>query len=57
LQAFVEAPLTDSTFVGSDYHDGSIETARKRAEEASVTDRVRFEHSPAASYPGKGSTS
>jgi len=43
-----------STFVGSDYHDGSIETARKRAEEAGVGDRVVFEHAPAASYPGTG---
>jgi 2-polyprenyl-3-methyl-5-hydroxy-6-metoxy-1,4-benzoquinol methylase len=42
----------NSTFVGSDYHEGSIETARKRAEEAGVSDRVRFEHAPAASYPG-----
>src|SRR5437773_9050116 len=32
-----------STFVGSDYHDGSIETARGRAEEAGVADRVSFE--------------
>ena len=30
----------NSTFVGSDYHEGSIETARKRAEEAGVADRV-----------------
>ena len=29
-----------STFVGCDYHDGSIETARKRAQEAGVADRV-----------------
>ena len=44
----------NSTFVGSDYHDGSIETARGRAEEAGVADRVRFEVAPAASYPGTG---
>jgi 2-polyprenyl-3-methyl-5-hydroxy-6-metoxy-1,4-benzoquinol methylase len=43
-----------STFVGSDYHDGSIETARARAEEAGVADRVSFEVSPAAGYSGKG---
>jgi SAM-dependent methyltransferase len=43
-----------STFVGSDYHAGSIETARRRAEEAGVGDRVSFEHAPAASYPGGG---
>jgi 2-polyprenyl-3-methyl-5-hydroxy-6-metoxy-1,4-benzoquinol methylase len=43
-----------STFVGSDYHAGSIETARRRAEEAGVADRVSFEHAPAASYPGGG---
>ena len=30
----------NSTFVGSDYHDGSIATARRRAEEAGVADRV-----------------
>ena len=44
----------NSTFVGSDYHEGSIETARERAKEAGVDDRVTFEHAPAASYPGKG---
>ena len=32
----------NSTFVGSDYHDGSIETAQKRAQEAGVADRVSF---------------
>ncbi len=30
----------NSTFVGSDYHEGSIETARARAEEAGVAERV-----------------
>jgi len=44
----------NSTFVGSDYHEGSIETARARAIEAGVDDRVRFEHAPAASYTGRG---
>ncbi len=44
----------NSTFVGSDYHEGSIETARERAKEAGVDDRVTFEHAPAAAYPGKG---
>ena len=43
-----------STFVGSDYHEGSIETARKRAEEAGVADRVRFETSPAGAHAGDG---
>jgi hypothetical protein len=43
----------NSTFVGSDYHEGSIETARKRAEEAGVSDRVRFDHAPAASFSGR----
>jgi ubiquinone/menaquinone biosynthesis C-methylase UbiE len=32
-----------SMFVGSDYHAGSIEAARIRAEEAGVADRVRFD--------------
>jgi 2-polyprenyl-3-methyl-5-hydroxy-6-metoxy-1,4-benzoquinol methylase len=44
----------NSTFVGSDYHDGSIETARKRAEEAGVGDRVSFQVSPASAYSGSG---
>ena len=44
----------NSTFVGSDYHDGSIETARRRAQEAGVDDRVRFEVEPAAAYGGTG---
>ena len=43
-----------STFVGTDYHDGSIAAANKRAETAGVSDRVRFEVAPAASYSGKG---
>jgi 2-polyprenyl-3-methyl-5-hydroxy-6-metoxy-1,4-benzoquinol methylase len=42
----------NSTFVGSDYHGGSIDTARKRAEEAGVADRTTFEVAPAASHPG-----
>jgi SAM-dependent methyltransferase len=44
----------ESTFVGSDYHEGSIDTARKRAEQAGVADRVRFETAPAAAHPGEG---
>src|SRR5437588_10694701 len=42
----------NSTFVGSDYHDGSIETARRRAHDAGVADRVRFQVEPAAAYSG-----
>jgi 2-polyprenyl-3-methyl-5-hydroxy-6-metoxy-1,4-benzoquinol methylase len=41
-----------STFVGWDYHDGSIETARKRAQEAGVADRVSFQTAPASAYSG-----
>ena len=43
-----------STFVGSDYHAGSIATARERAQAAGVADRVRFEALPAAEHPGTG---
>jgi SAM-dependent methyltransferase len=42
----------NSTFVGSDYHEGSIETARRRAEDAGVADRVRFETADASTHPG-----
>lgn len=43
-----------STFVGFDFHPASIETARKRAAEAGVADRVRFESAGAGDYPGTG---
>jgi SAM-dependent methyltransferase len=43
-----------SSFVGSDYHEGSIATARRRAQEAGVADRVRFETGDAASDQGEG---
>jgi SAM-dependent methyltransferase len=44
----------NSTFTGSDYHPGSIETARDRARRADVQARVRFEVAPAAGYAGRG---
>ena len=43
-----------STFVGSDYHPESIETARRRAADAGVDDRVSFEVSPAGGFGGSG---
>jgi SAM-dependent methyltransferase len=44
----------NSTFTGSDYHAGSIETARRRADEAGVDGRISFETAPASSYTGTG---
>jgi ubiquinone/menaquinone biosynthesis C-methylase UbiE/transcriptional regulator with XRE-family HTH domain len=44
----------NSRFTGSDYHDQSIEIARKRAADAGVADRVRFEVAPAAGFSGTG---
>ena len=44
----------NSAFTGSDYHSGSIETARSQADKAGVGDRVRFEASPASGYEGTG---
>jgi SAM-dependent methyltransferase len=41
-----------STFVGSDYHEGSISVARERADRAGVADRVRFEVAPATGFSG-----
>src|SRR6201995_2530013 len=41
-----------SEFVGSDYHEGSIEPARRAAERAGVADRVRFEVAPAKGFGG-----
>lgn len=43
-----------STFSGFDYHDGSIQTARARAREAGVADRVNFEVAHAKDFPGSG---
>jgi SAM-dependent methyltransferase len=44
----------NSRFVAVDYHAASIETARRRAEQAGVADRVRFEVAGAADFPGEG---
>jgi 2-polyprenyl-3-methyl-5-hydroxy-6-metoxy-1,4-benzoquinol methylase len=41
-----------SKFVGFDYHDKSIESAKQRAKDAGVSDRVRFEVAKAKDYPG-----
>jgi SAM-dependent methyltransferase len=43
-----------STFVGVDYHEESIEQAKKAAAEAGVADRVRFEVGTAAEFAGDG---
>jgi len=42
----------ESEFFGYDYHDGSIELARRRAQSAGLADRVHFEVAKATSYPG-----
>ena len=43
-----------SRFYGSDYHEGSITTARQRAVAAGVSERVTFDVAPAASFGGSG---
>jgi 2-polyprenyl-3-methyl-5-hydroxy-6-metoxy-1,4-benzoquinol methylase len=42
-----------SRFWGFDYHQGSIDLARKRATEAGVGDRVTFEVAMSTDYPGQ----
>ncbi len=44
----------NSTFVGSDYHERSIETARARAQEAGVADRIEFSAESAQEFGGGG---
>jgi SAM-dependent methyltransferase len=44
----------NSTFVGFDYHDGSIAAARKAAADAGVATRCSFEVASANDYPGTG---
>jgi 2-polyprenyl-3-methyl-5-hydroxy-6-metoxy-1,4-benzoquinol methylase len=42
----------ESTFVGIDYHEDSIDVARERAEKAGVADQVSFEAATAMEYNG-----
>jgi SAM-dependent methyltransferase len=48
------AAFPRSTFAGFDYHQGSIELARRETEQAGLDGRVRFEVASAASFPGRG---
>jgi SAM-dependent methyltransferase len=43
-----------SEFFGSDYHSGSIDVARQRADEAGVSDRTSFEVAAAQAFSGTG---
>jgi 2-polyprenyl-3-methyl-5-hydroxy-6-metoxy-1,4-benzoquinol methylase len=43
----------NSTFHGFDFHGASVEIARRRALEAGVGERTRFEVATATSYPGQ----
>jgi SAM-dependent methyltransferase len=43
-----------ATITGFDYHADSIDEARKRAADAGVADRVRFEVASAQDFPGTG---
>jgi 2-polyprenyl-3-methyl-5-hydroxy-6-metoxy-1,4-benzoquinol methylase len=47
------AAFPKSSFVGYDYHESSIATARQRAAEAGVGDRVKFDVAKAKDYPGR----
>jgi SAM-dependent methyltransferase len=42
-----------SNIVGFDADQGSVDAARKRAADAGLSDRVRFEVAPAATFPGR----
>jgi ubiquinone/menaquinone biosynthesis C-methylase UbiE len=44
----------NSRFTGSDYHEQSIEIARKRAADAGVADRITFEVAAADGFSGTG---
>jgi SAM-dependent methyltransferase len=43
----------NSEFFGFDYHEASIEQARKKAAAAGSTDRVHFDTAPAKGFPGR----
>lgn len=42
----------NSQFIGFDYHDKSIESARQKADAAGVGDRVKFEVAASKEFPG-----
>jgi SAM-dependent methyltransferase len=42
-----------SKFFGFDYHEQSIETAKQRAQDAGVGDRIQFKVAKAKDYPGE----
>ncbi len=42
----------NSEFYGFDYHNASIDLAKKQAVQAGVSDRIHFEVAPAKSFPG-----
>jgi ubiquinone/menaquinone biosynthesis C-methylase UbiE len=44
----------ETRVAGSDYHEGSIELARKRAADAGVAERVSFEVASAQTFSGSG---
>jgi 2-polyprenyl-3-methyl-5-hydroxy-6-metoxy-1,4-benzoquinol methylase len=48
-QAYPESKIT-----GSDYHQASVDTARKHAAEAGLADRARFEVASAQTFSGTG---
>jgi len=43
-----------SAITGSDYHQASVDTARKRAADAGLSDRARFEVASAQTFSGTG---
>ena len=45
---------SQAQLMGCDYHEGSIELARKRAADAGVADRIDFEVATAQDFPGTG---
>ena len=48
------AAFPNSEFVGFDYHDRSIEAARRKADEAGIGSRVKFQVASAKEFPGSG---
>jgi SAM-dependent methyltransferase len=48
------AAFPDSSFLGFDYHEGSLASARQNAREAGLESRVSFQRATAKDYPGRG---
>ena len=54
LRGLLAEAYPKAAILGSDYHQASVDTARKRAADAGLADRARFEVASAQTFSGTG---